>query len=138
MPLSDNARVATDQRLAAMGVSRWQLRHPHFYPDLSPTLVNLPDACRLLLVCDDTLSEQDAWLFGRILQSMNLTPDDALMLPSDGVAQLGEHQLAWIWFAGCNGSAPEGLHQLSSPSLQALHDQPAAKKQLWQQICRYL
>ncbi|WP_087021955.1 DNA polymerase III subunit psi [Thaumasiovibrio subtropicus] len=129
--------ITAEQRLKAMGLQRWQLRHPHFYPDYQQPVINLPDEVVLLFVSDATLNEHDAWLFGRILASMKLEPEQARQLTSDGALQLGEHQLQWVWFAGCEGNAPTGVNVLSSIPLAEMHQQPNAKKQLWQQICSY-
>ncbi|WP_413112956.1 DNA polymerase III subunit psi [Thaumasiovibrio sp. DFM-14] len=129
--------LTADQRLTAMGLQRWQLRHPHYYSQYRPTLIDLPASCRLLFVCDEPLNEHDGWLFGRILASMKLSPEQALQLSSQALEQLGEHQLTWCWFAGCSGTAPAGVNVLTSVSLAQMAQQPAHKKQLWQQICGY-
>ncbi len=129
--------ITADQRLRAMGLQRWQLRHPHYYPNVQQPTIHLPQDIALLFVSDETIDEHDAWLFGRILASMKLTPEQAMHVSTEGVAQLGEHQLTWIWYAGCESSEPSDVRVLRSIALSQMHQQPSAKKQLWQQICNY-
>ena len=123
--------------LQQMGITYWQVRRPDFYPERAVATIDLPAGCRLLFVNDDTLTEQDAWLFGRILHSMKLSPDQALTLPSHCIDNIGEHHLQWCWFAGCDGREPMGTQRLQSCSLAHMHDHPLTKKALWQQICSY-
>ena len=83
------------QRLQAMGLDVWQLRHPAIY-DQTHEVIQLPDTCQLLLVCDTPLSEKDAWLFGNILKSMKLSPEQTRQLPHAALSALGEHRLTWL------------------------------------------
>ncbi|OAN14199.1 DNA polymerase III subunit psi [Photobacterium jeanii] len=125
------------QVLQEMGLTYWQIRKPACFPALEVPVINLPDDCQLLFVTPDPLNEHDAWLFGRILKSMKLTSEQALMLPPSAVDQLGQHQLVWCWFAGCEVAAPAGVQVLNSDALATMHTNPTAKKALWQQICSY-
>ncbi|EOD78399.1 DNA polymerase III psi subunit [Grimontia indica] len=104
---------------------------------MSPQPVSLPDDCKLLLVCNAQPSEQEAWLFSKVLASMKLSVEQALYLPPQAVNLLGEHQLEWCWFAGSQEAEIEGVKRLISPSLSALDNDQLAKKQLWQQIKQY-
>lgn len=126
------------QRLKEMGIPVWELRRPQLYPDSSPQMVALPEDCKLLLVCDSPINEKEAWLFGKILASMKLTPEQARLLPSSAVAHVTQHQLQWVWY--CGVPAQGGLATaavLTSPSLNILEHDQSAKKALWQQIKQY-
>ncbi|OOF25785.1 hypothetical protein BZJ19_07060 [Salinivibrio proteolyticus] len=124
------------QRLQAMGLSVWQLRHPELY-GREQEVIQLPENCQLLLVCDDPLSEQDAWLLGNILKSMKLEADMARQLPHAALAALGDHHLVWCWYIGEPEVVIDGVHTLRSLPLAQMHDNPAAKRDLWRQICQY-
>ncbi|MDW2373263.1 DNA polymerase III subunit psi, partial [Vibrio sp. 1078-1] len=52
-------------------------------------------------------------------------------------AMLGEHQLEWVWFAGCESNSMENAKQLTSPLLQDIDGNNEQKRALWQQICSY-
>lgn len=125
------------QRLKEMGITVWDVRRPECYPDVSPQPVSLPDDCKLLLVCESKPTEQEAWLFSKVLASMKLSVEQALYLPPQAVNLLGKHQLDWCWFAGTQDADIEGVKRLISPSLSALDNDQLAKKQLWQQIKQY-
>ncbi|CZF78971.1 DNA polymerase III subunit psi [Grimontia marina] len=125
------------QRLKEMGITVWDIRRPECYPDLAPQPVSLPEHCKLLLVCDAQPSEQEAWLFSKVLASMKLSVEQALYLPPQAVNLLGKHQLDWCWFAGTQQTDIDGVKMLTSPSLAVLDNDQLAKKQLWQQIKQY-
>ncbi|PSW04144.1 DNA polymerase III subunit psi [Photobacterium lipolyticum] len=125
------------QVLQEMGITYWQVRKPELFPEMQIPVIDLPESCKLLFITSDELDEHDGWLFGRILNSMKLTPEQALALPLEALEQVGEHHLVWCWFAGCQGVHPAGCQILTSSSLKAMHSNPATKKALWQQICSY-
>ncbi|SIN72875.1 DNA polymerase III subunit psi [Salinivibrio sp. ES.052] len=124
------------QRLQAMGLEVWQLRHPELYGK-EHEVIQLPDSCQLLLVCDFPLNEQDAWLFGNILKSIQLTSDQARQLPHAALSSLGEHHLTWCWYIDAPDVIVDGVQSLHSIPLAQMHDNPAAKRDLWHQICQY-
>jgi DNA polymerase-3 subunit psi len=125
------------QVLQEMGITYWQVRKPELFPNQVLPVINLPAECKLLFVTAEELNEHDAWLFGRILSSMKLTPQQALSLPLSALDQIEEHHLMWCWFAGCQGAHPTGCQVLNSASLKLMHNDPSSKKALWQQICSY-
>ena len=125
------------QVLQEMGLTYWQVRKPSFFPEMQVPVIDLPESCKLLFVCSDELNEHDSWLFGRILKSMKLRPEQALRLPPQAMDQIREHHLTWCWLAGCQAPHPAGCQLLTSVSLKQMHTNPASKKALWQQICSY-
>lgn len=125
------------QRLKEMGITVWDIRRPECFPDVTPKTISLPESCQLLLVSEHVPSGQEAWLFGKVLASMKLTPEQALCLPPQALRLLGDHQLVWCWFAGVSAVSLDGVNTLTSPSLAVLDKDQSAKKALWQQIKRY-
>ncbi|WP_172970063.1 MULTISPECIES: DNA polymerase III subunit psi [unclassified Salinivibrio] len=124
------------QRLQAMDLDVWQLRHPEIY-GREQEVTQLPDHCQLLLVCDHVLTDQDAWLFGNILKSIKLSADQARQLPHAALAALGDHHLSWCWYIDSPEIIVDGVKSLYSLPLAQMHDNPMAKRDLWRQICQY-
>ncbi|MEZ8143758.1 DNA polymerase III subunit psi [Enterovibrio norvegicus FF-454] len=125
------------QRLKEMGITVWDIRHPVVFPENMTTAITLPPSCKLLFVSESAPNDHEAWLFGKILASMKLTPEQALRLPPRALSALGEHSLEWSWFSGVSAQALPNVKALSSPSLSALNDDQNAKKALWKQIKNY-
>ncbi len=123
------------QRLKNMGISVWALRKPEHYP-LHQQKIILPSTCRLLLVSDSIPDEADAWLFGKIIASMQVAPEEAMYLSPLAFSLIETHTLDWCWFAGCALQSIENVHVLTSLSLSHLQTDMRAKKDLWQQIKR--
>ncbi|PKF51885.1 DNA polymerase III subunit psi [Enterovibrio nigricans] len=122
------------QRLNEMGITVWDVRRTGFFPNQKAKAVALPASCKLLLVCESQPDEQDAELFGKILSSMKLSPEEALRVQPEVLSAVSEHSLEWCWFAGCEGEALSGTKKLTSPSLSMLQHDQNAKKVLWHQI----
>lgn len=122
------------QRLNEMGIPVWDIRDPSLF-EQSPKPFLLPETCQLLFVCNETPNEQQAWLFGKILGSMQLLPSQALQIPSVALSSLNAHSLQWCWFCDCqNQEMIEGVKNIFSPSLSTLSEDINAKKTLWNQI----
>lgn len=125
------------QRLKEMGIPVWELRRPELYSGIAAQDIVLPQTCQILLVSDSLPNQQDAWLFGKILASMKLVPEQARQLPPSALPLIKQHALKWVWFCGTSAQSLDGAWVLSSPSLAVLQHDQAAKKALWQQIKRY-
>ncbi|MFD2179849.1 DNA polymerase III subunit psi [Veronia pacifica] len=125
------------QRLSEMGITSWQLRRPDLYPDHAKNTVTIPASCKLLLICDVTLDDHDAWLFSKILSSMKLSPEQTMMLSHQAVQHINQHHLEWVWYIGAPNNQLSGTKSLISVPLSEMHDDPSAKKALWLQICKY-
>lgn len=82
-------------------------------------------------------TNETAILFEKILKSMKLTLEQAMHIEPERLAMLGEHQLEWVWFAGCESNSMENAKQLTSPLLQDIDGKNEQKRALWQQICSY-
>lgn len=104
---------------------------------LSTATIDLPSSCKLLLVSPICPTNETAILFEKILKSMKLTLEQAMHIEPERLAMLGEHQLEWVWFAGCESNNMESAKQLTSPLLQDIDGNNEQKRALWQQICSY-
>lgn len=125
------------QYLHEMGVTAWQIKESTVFPEYRQNLISLPESCKLLFVADQNPQQHDAWLFGKVLASMKLKPEDAFFLPVDALEQLSEHQLTWCWFAGVPSTQLTGVQTLSSISLSEMRENTVSRRHLWQQICAY-
>lgn len=124
------------QRLSEMGITVWDLRRPELFKEQTAKGISLPCSCKLLFVCEQIPTERDLNLFSKILESLKLSPNQALHLPPARL-NLNSHALEWCWFAQCEPIVLDGVKCLSSPSLSQLEGDKNAKKQLWAQIKAY-
>ncbi len=125
------------QYLHEMGISTWELVHPDRLAGYQSPMIELPSSCKLLLVSPVCPVNESATLFEKILKSMKLTVDQSMHLEPEHLTLLAEHQLEWIWFAGCEAKAVENIKQLTSPLLADIEGNNEHKRALWQQICSY-
>lgn len=106
------------QYLHEMGITSWELIHPERLAGYQPPTIDLPSSCKLLLVSPICPTNETAILFEKILKSMKLTLEQAMHIEPERLAMLGEHQLEWVWFAGCESNSMENAKQLTSLLLQ--------------------
>lgn len=125
------------QFLNEMDISVWQVRQTSYFPALEATTISLPDTCQLLFVAPAVPTERDAFLFGKVLASMKLLPEQALFLSPESLEYISEHQLQWCWFSGVSITELEGVKALSSPLLSSMHTDTQSRRDLWRQICSY-
>ncbi len=123
--------------LHEMGFSTWELIHPERLSGYQSTMIELPSTCKLLLISPSCPDNALVVLFENILKSMKLTLDQAMHLEPERLSLLGEHQLEWVWFAGCAASEMGNIKQLTSPLLKDIDGNNQQKRALWQQICSY-
>ncbi|MGN2615970.1 DNA polymerase III subunit psi [Aliivibrio fischeri] len=125
------------QFLNEMDISVWQVRQTSYFPALENTTLSLPETCQLLFVAPAIPTERDAFLFGKVLASMKLSPEQALFLSSESLEYIGEHHLDWCWFSGVSTIELEGVKILTSPLLSEMHSNTQSRRDLWRQICSY-
>ncbi len=101
-----------------MGITSWELIHPERLAGYQPPTIDLPSSCKLLLVSPICPTNETVILFEKILKSMKLTLEQAMHIEPERLAMLGEHQLEWVWFAGCESNSMENAKQLTSLLLQ--------------------
>ncbi|GLT14882.1 DNA polymerase III subunit psi [Vibrio algivorus] len=131
--------------LKEMGISTFEVAHPDKLEGYQSPGIILPNDCVLLLVAESCPQGEDATLFIKVLASMKLQPEQALHLTPGQLTQLQQHNLKWVWFAGCDGSLSNNDHLpqwqllklLHSPALSTIHGNTQNRRDLWQQICSY-
>ncbi|RJX70460.1 DNA polymerase III subunit psi [Vibrio sinensis] len=123
--------------LQEMGIQCYQLLHPERLTGIEQTTLTLPTQCKLLLIADDIPMGESAILLERVLKSIQLTLDQALHITPEQLPLLGEHQLEWIWFAGCVEQMVSVKKKLTSPALIEIGGNNDYRRALWQQICSY-
>ena len=127
-----------NQYLQEIGISRWQLVHPKRMEGYQMERISLPQQCKLLFVSAQKPEGELAEMFERVLKSMKLSNEQALHLYPEQLAQLGDHQLTWIWFSGCDIENMDNVNTLQSPLLIDIQGNNQQRRALWQQICTYL
>ncbi|GLR76694.1 DNA polymerase III subunit psi [Aliivibrio sifiae] len=125
------------QFLNEMDISVWQVRQTEYFATLENSTISLPETCQLLFIASAVPTERDAFLFGKVLASMKLLPEQALFLPSESLEYVAEHHLTWCWFSGVAITELEGVQTLSSPPLSEMHTDTQSRRDLWRQICSY-
>ncbi|BCN24948.1 DNA polymerase III subunit psi [Vibrio alfacsensis] len=125
------------QYLNEMGISTWELIHPDRLENYQVPMLRLQSSCKLLLVSPMCPENETALMFERVLKSIKLSLDDALHLEPERLSSLGEHDLEWVWFAGCEADMSINAKQLTSPLLKDIDGNNEQRRALWQQICSY-
>ena len=123
-----------DWLLQQMGITQYQLRRPRVLQ--GEIAVSLAPDTRLLIVADTPPTLQEP-LIGDVLrtlglqtsQVMSLTPEQLLMLP-DTLSCAG-------WLLGVESDQAFNGIQLRTASLNELISSSAAKRALWQQMCKH-
>lgn len=121
-----------DVLLQQMGITQWVLGRPTVLQ--GEVAVNVPEQVRLLLVADRTGGADDG-LTGDVLRALMLMPEVTLPLTAEQYAMLPPEAYYDAWLQGEDIVPRPGDRILQTPSLQALRDDSAAKRALWQQIC---
>ncbi|XHY19789.1 DNA polymerase III subunit psi [Vibrio sp. NH-UV-68] len=123
--------------LHEMGIDYYQLDHPERLQGYQAPSITIDPSCRLLLVAPQCPSEKSAQLFERVLSSINLTLADARYLVPNQLSLVTQHNLEWVWFAGCEVDESISAKALVSPRLSDIVGNNQQRRALWQQICSY-
>ncbi|WP_130833901.1 DNA polymerase III subunit psi [[Erwinia] mediterraneensis] len=123
-----------DWLLQQMGITQYQLRRPRVLQ--GEIAISLPPDTRLLIVAETPPTLQEALILDvlRTLglqrsQVMSLTPDQLVMLP-DALDCAG-------WLLGVESPQAFNGIALRTASLNELISSSAAKRVLWQQMCKH-
>ncbi|MCK6264845.1 DNA polymerase III subunit psi [Vibrio sp. ZSDE26] len=127
------------QYLQEMGIDAWQLSHPERLQGFQVARFNLPTTCQLLLVSNELPTGELAVMFERVLKSIKLEIDQAQHVYPEQLSALGEHNIAWVWYAGEDAQMSETLStkKLTTPLLSSINGHNEHRRALWQQICSY-
>ncbi|MCW8336705.1 DNA polymerase III subunit psi [Vibrio paucivorans] len=123
--------------LEEMGISQWTLVHPERLSGYQLDKAPLEESCKLLLVSPVCPEAELAEMFERVLKSIKLDLTQAQHVTPENLAVIGEHQLEWIWFAGCERVDGVTDKVLTSPLLSDIDGNNEQRRLLWQQICSY-
>ncbi|UUM30153.1 DNA polymerase III subunit psi [Vibrio japonicus] len=125
------------QYLQEMGIQRYELIHPERLQGYQVPGLELPESCKVLLVSPEYPQKDITLLFERVLKSIHLSLDEARHIYPEQLSQLTEHQLKWVWFAGCEALAVANANMLTSLKLSQIDGNNEQRRALWQQICSY-
>ena len=123
-----------DWLLHQLGITQWTLRRPAVLAGAVAMI--LPPEIRLVLVADvpppmghPLIDDVMRSLGLGLHQSYQLTPEQIMMLP--------EETHCHCWWLGLEATRSLAGLCLSTPPLPELQTNAAAKRDLWQQMCRY-
>ena len=137
MSTSEISRADILAMLAEMGIESWQLAHPERLIGYVPPSLDLPEQCKLLLVTPECPQGKAAEMFARVLKSIHLDLEQARQIEPHDFATINQHQLTWIWFAGCDVQTGIEAQILQTPALDQIDGNNTLRRDLWQQICSY-
>lgn len=126
-----------EQYLQEMEIQRYELIHPERLQGYQAPGLVLPESCKVLLVSPEYPQKDVALLFERVLKSIHLSLSASLHIYPEQLCQLSEHQLKWVWFAGCEAQDVARVNVLKSLKLSQIDGNNEQRRALWQQICSY-
>lgn len=98
--------------------------------------VALPEDVRLVIIANPP-PPADHPFIGDVALSLNLAPRQLYPLTPEQAEMLPENALCHRWWLGVEATRPCSGVSFSTPPLAELLLNAAAKRALWQQICRY-
>lgn len=136
MPDSINS-TRRDLLLEQMGITQFELRRPMALK--GEVAISLPSQVRLVIVIGQ-LPDLNTPFWQDILRSLSLTDAQVYCLTPEQTVMLPENPAYALWRIG-EIALPETLTghtlQLTSPDIDELAASPAAKRDLWRQICHH-
>ena len=123
-----------DWQLQQLGITQWSLRLPTALQ--GEVAVSLPAHIRLVMV-STTLPALSEPLVGDILRALTVTPDQVLQLTPDRLAMPPPESRCNSWLLGTHEALTLEGARVHSPALDELRANPAARADLWRQICEY-
>lgn len=123
-----------DWLLGQLGITQWELWRPLVLQ--GEVAVSLPANTRLVMVAED-LPALDDPLVNDVLRSLALQPRQIMQLTPDRAAMLPAETRCNSWRLGVDEPLPLPGAQLTTPALNELYHNGAARQRLWQQICKY-
>ncbi|TKI08625.1 DNA polymerase III subunit psi [Martelella alba] len=123
-----------DWLLQQLGITQWTLRRPAALS--GEAAVALPPGVRLLMVADAP-PPADHPLVKDVARGLGLAPSQLYGVTPEQVQMLPGGIPCQAWYLGLGPVDHPNGRYLTSPPLAALRENAAAKRDLWQQICRY-
>ncbi|MCT4701891.1 DNA polymerase III subunit psi [Enterobacteriaceae bacterium H20N1] len=123
-----------DWLLGQLGITQWDLRRPLVLQ--GEIAVSLLANTRLVMVAEDLPALSDP-LVSDVLRSLALTPQQVMQLTPDRAAMLPADTRCNSWRLGVDEPLSLPGAQLTTPALNELYHNGAARQALWQQICEH-
>ncbi|WP_213990508.1 DNA polymerase III subunit psi [Sodalis sp. dw_96] len=123
-----------DWLLHQLGITQWTLRRPAALS--GEVAVVLPPEVRLLIVAEAPPPPGHP-LVDDVARSLGLSLRQLYQLTPEQVAMLPEETRCHSWWIGLEATRSLSGVSLTTPPLAGLQGNAAAKRDLWQQICRY-
>ena len=123
-----------DWLLDQLGITQWTLRRPSALS--GEVAVVLPPGIRLLVV-SAVPPPADHPFVGDVARSLGLSWQQLYLLTPEQVMMLPEEIECHSWWLGLEAPPALSGSSFSTPPLTELQGNAAAKRHLWQQICRY-
>jgi DNA polymerase-3 subunit psi len=123
-----------DWQLQQLGITQWTLRRPTALQ--GEIAISLPTHIRLVMVSPALPALNDP-LVTDVLRALTVTADQVLQLTPDRVAMLPPESHCNSWLLGIDAPLPLSGAQVSTPAVDELRANPAARAALWQQICEH-
>jgi len=123
-----------DWQLQQLGITQWTLRRPAALQ--GEIAISLPAHIRLVMV-SPTLPTLSDPLVSDVLRALTVTEDQVLQLTPDRVAMLPPESQCNSWWLGVEAQQALAGAQVTTPTVDELRTNPAARAALWQQICEH-
>ncbi|WP_342322309.1 DNA polymerase III subunit psi [Kosakonia sp. BYX6] len=123
-----------DWQLQQLGITQWTLRRPAALQ--GEIAISLPAHIRLVMVSPALPALSDP-LINDVLRALTVTADQVLQLTPDRVAMLPPDSQCNSWLLGVEAPLALPGAQVSTPAVDELRANPAARAALWQQICEH-
>ncbi|WP_413725515.1 DNA polymerase III subunit psi [Sodalis sp. RH16] len=123
-----------DWLLHQLGITQWTLRRPAALS--GEVAVVLPPEIRLLIVAEAPPAAEHP-LVGDVARSLGLSLHQLYRLTPEQVVMLPSETRCHSWWMGLEATRSLSGVSFTTPPLAALLGNAAAKRDLWQQICRY-
>jgi len=123
-----------DWQLQQLGITQWTLRRPTALQ--GEIAISLPAHIRLVMVSPALPALNDP-LVTDVLRALTVTADQVLQLTPDRVAMLPPESHCNSWLLGIDAPLSLSGAQVSTPAVDELRANPAARAALWQQICEH-
>lgn len=123
-----------DWQLQQLGITQWTLRRPAALQ--GEIAISLPAHIRLVMVAPALPALSDP-LITDVLRTLTVTADQVLQLTPDRVAMLPADSQCNSWLLGVEEPLALPGAQVSTPAVDELRANPAARAALWRQICEH-
>ncbi|CBG91559.1 DNA polymerase III subunit psi [Citrobacter rodentium] len=123
-----------DWQLQQLGITQWSLRRPGALQ--GEIAISIPAHIRLVMVAEEPPALTEP-LVSDILRALTLTPDQVLQVTPERVAMLPQGSRCNSWRLGTEEPLLLEGAQVTTPGLDELRANPAARAALWQQICTH-